>query len=411
MWPEAMAPLSSTQTNGLSFSQETPLPTDILDITVNPQCWYKFEASTQRWRPMDPTSTSHVPGGTRQSDPNNLELVTWNIDAFATLAEERIAGIVSHLMSLDPAPDIIFLQEVPRRGLACLLDNSQIRQSYFSSEANLASWGDADSASREPWKPFATVTLLSQSRFDYGENIPGKATLGPVWRVAYPSRFLRDALCCDVFVESPSTRTAAEIAETAETAEAAEAAPLPSAPTSSSPPTKSRVRLINVHLDSLAINPSLRPRQLAIAAGMLRSADCGLIAGDFNPVLPDDDALVGDNGLEDAWTALRPGDKGYTWGVDGKQRFPPGRLDKIAMLGLRARQVEVMHPGVVARPGVEDSPEWDQEGGSGGELHWSDHSGLRCSFGLLGVTGATSLDMGVKTAAPAAQNEGPAASQ
>lgn len=61
-------------------------------------------------------------------------------------------------------------------------------------------------------------------------------------------------------------------------------------------------------------NPSLRPRQLAIITSYLRAAGHGLMAGDYNPVLPEDDALVGKNCLVDAWTELHPEDNGFTLG-------------------------------------------------------------------------------------------------
>lgn len=38
------------------------------------------------------------------------------------------------------------------------------------------------------------------------------------------------------------------------------------------------------------------------------------MAGDYNPVLPEDDALVGKNCLVDAWTELHPEDNGFTLG-------------------------------------------------------------------------------------------------
>jgi hypothetical protein len=48
-----------------------------------------------------------------------------------------------------------------------------------------------------------------------------------------------------------------------------------------------------------------------------------LVAGDYNPVLDDDDALVERDGLADAWTVLHFEDEtpGYTWGLMGRPRF------------------------------------------------------------------------------------------
>ncbi|CAG7920133.1 unnamed protein product [Penicillium olsonii] len=162
---------------------------------------------------------------------------------------------------------------------------------------------------------------------------------GPVWRIRYPSRFARDALVCDIFLpgsnESPSDS--------------------PTKPT----------RLVNVHLDSLPIQPSFRPRQMAIVSSIISDAGSGLVAGDFNPVLEEDASLVEDNGLVDVWKSLHPQEAGYTLGVDGKKRFPPGRLDKVAMLGLRPSSITVLEPQILSTSNL---------------LSWSDHHGLLCYF-------------------------------
>lgn len=185
------------------------------------------------------------------------------------------------------------------------------------------------------------MMLVSKARFGPSNKSMPVSALGPVWRVNFPSRFGRDALCNDIFVSS-STDNSSQI---------------------------SRLRLINVHLNSLALEPSRRPKQLSITAEMLRETRKGLIAGDFNPVLPEDKTLVADNGLVDAWVKLHDSEPGFTWGVSGKQAFPPGRLDKIAMLGLQPHEIEVMHPDVI-----------EKEEFGVGQVPWSDHSGLRCTF-------------------------------
>jgi len=160
------------------------------------------------------------------------------------------------------------------------------------------------------------MTLVSGSRLTDPQN----AALGPIWRVKYPSRFERDALCCDIL--------------------------LPSHEPAKKPP---RVRLTNVHLDSLPINPSLRPRQLSIITSYLRATGHGLVAGDFNPVLPDDDMLVSVNGLLDVWNELHPSEAGFTWGADGDQPFPPNRLDKVAVVGLKPCGIIIIAPSDIGR--------------------------------------------------------------
>lgn len=292
-----------------------------------------------------------------------LRLLTWNIDAFGHLHESRMDGILSEIQQISAGgsgPNIVFFQEVSRKALAFLLQNDWVRESWISSEADDTNWADV---------PFATITLMSRSRFGATGNSNTSAgqgstnpmttedskhnsfSLGSVWRVKYPSRFNRDALCCDVLWNNTA-----------------------------------RIRLINVHLDSLPIQPSKRPRQVAIAADLVRTAGVsrGVIAGDWNPVLEEDKYLVQENGLTDAWEHLHPDEDGFTWGLDGKGApFPPSRLDKIAILNLQPFEIKVMYPGMVTGPIGSGGESMSR---SGEDSPWSDHSGLLCSFNL-GDTG------------------------
>ena len=197
------------------------------------------------------------------------------------------------------------------------------------------------------------MTLVSRAWLSHSG--PNNVTLGPVWRVNYPSHFQRDALCCDVLL-----------------------------PSNGSTSSSSRVRLVNVHLDSLPINPSLRPRQLAIITLYLRAAGHGLVAGDFNPVLPDDDMLVSKNGLLDVWNELYPSKAGFTWGADGHQPFPPNRLDKVAVVGLKPCGIKIIAPGDIGQASTSKlrQEKEDQKHDHNLLLKWSDHSGLVCSFAL-----------------------------
>ncbi|EEU47561.1 uncharacterized protein NECHADRAFT_35874 [Fusarium vanettenii 77-13-4] len=296
------------------------------------QSWHQFIPSSQTWSRVEtsgpPRQASELG---RNLDPK-LRIVTWNVDAGAHFTESRLEAIVSHILCQKPVADIIFFQEVSRPALLHLLKDTRIRDSWFSTEADTTNWGG---------HIFATMMLVSKARFGPSNKSMSVSALGPVWRVKFPSRFGRDALCSDIFVSSP-TDNSSQI---------------------------SRLRLINVHLDSLALERSRRPEQLSIAAEMLRETGKGLIAGDFNPVLPEDNTLVAYNGLVDAWTKVHDSEPGFTWGVDGKQAFPPGRLDKIAILGLQPHEIEVMHPGVI-----------EKEEFGVGQVPWSDHSGLRCTF-------------------------------
>lgn len=263
-----MSLISSVRTRYLAWSNSTPLP----DLANTPPPVF------QRWHSFDKTSCKWVPVRNIQADERalsrSLRLVTWNVDAFGDNHESRMDGILSRLHQMladDNGPDVVFFQEVSRKALDHILQSSCFREQWISSEADETNWVDL---------PFATMTLLSHSSFGIfsgnGNNSPkstpsSTADAGsgfcPLWRVKYPSRFKRDALCCDIFWG-----------------------------------TETRVRLINVHLDSLPIQPNQRPRQVVIAANLLRTAGMGrgVIAGDWNPVSEEDTALVERNRLVDA---------------------------------------------------------------------------------------------------------------
>ncbi|KAH6646079.1 Endonuclease/exonuclease/phosphatase [Truncatella angustata] len=361
-----MSFMSSVRTRYLAWSHSTPLP-DLSDAAPPVfQHWHIFDKSTCKWVFVQP-SPLNAQGRSETSTPipqtPNLQLLTWNIDAFGGRHEARMEGILSSLQQMlvnGNCPDIVLFQEVSRKALAYLLQNAWAREFWISSEADETNWADV---------PFATMTLLSRSRFGGLSGNPGSNPestspptaavsnglffLGPVWRVKYPSRFNRDALCCDIFWNRTT-----------------------------------RIRLVNVHLDSLPIQPNRRPRQVAIAASLLRTASVGrgVIAGDWNTVTEEDMALAQKNSLTDAWEHLHPGEDGFTWGLDGTgEPFPPGRLDRVAVLGIRLVDIRVVHPQTL--PTAIDSRGERIASGNGEIVPWSDHSGLVCSFVIDGATG------------------------
>ncbi|KAG5919081.1 hypothetical protein E4U53_004028 [Claviceps sorghi] len=362
----------------LSWSRNTPLPRSLENMSPVFQPWHHFDAFQERWTPLPAAESQACGSQYDEADGRDqgrdqgrvpvagcpdLSLVTWNVDSASAAPVERMAAVLSTIADWAPPVDVIFLQEVSRPALRHILGDAHIRQCWYSSESDDAHWRA---------HPFATMTLLSKRRFGHlghlghlghgdGAHAAG-AKLGPLWRLKYPSRFGRDALCCDVFVFTPQTGAYAY----------------------------ARVRLINVHLDSLPIRPSKRPQQMSIVASLLRCTGRGLVAGDFNPVLPEDSTLVADNHLVDAWLHLRHDDPGFTWGIDGRAPFPPSRLDKVALLGLVPRTIDLAHPGKIyvcpdAAGTLDPSPagEESRRGRQDDDVvPWSDHSGIKCSFGL-----------------------------
>ncbi|KAG2124895.1 Endonuclease/exonuclease/phosphatase [Suillus clintonianus] len=314
-----------------------------------------FNRSTRRWTPIPlRNAQSQVTQRFSQTSPNidtfwtqRLSLISWNIDAFSSRPVTRAKLILGHILEGPKYPDIIFLQEVTPDVRASLLDDARVRAAFLVTDAE-------DQTSFED-VPFVTMTLLLSVRFasgldsqKEGDKIErgGKFMLGRVSRVTLQSKYRRDALYVDII-----------------------------------PPTAPGTvfRLINVHLDSLADTLRYRAQQMEILANVLREPGCsgGIIAGDFNAISPEDDGLVDKNGLVDAWVALhgREDPGGATWGVgvERRDRLGPGRLDKVAMMGLKAEEMEVLRPGhiEVPRPGEKSV-----------EIPWSDHCGLRCIFAI-----------------------------
>jgi exonuclease III len=84
---------------------------------------------------------------------------------------------------------------------------------------------------------------------------------------------------------------------------------------------------------------------------------------------PLDPALDGISPLRDAWTALHPGEWGFTWGFDGSLR--DGRLSTRLDLVLATPE---LRPREIARTGVRTRIR--------GGLHPSDHAGVVATFAV-----------------------------
>ena len=272
-------------------------------------------------------------------------MISWNVDGFSSRAVSRANLILGHILEGPKSPDVIFLQEVTSSVRATLLDNARVRAAFLTT--------DAEDQTPFEGVPFATMTLLSSERFPpsvdwqkkQGDGVEGGGEkFECASRVILPSNYGRDGLYVDIIS-----------------------------------PTKPGTffRLINVHLDSLGNKQHNRTQQMEILANVLREPGCGggIIAGDFNAISPEDEELVEKNELVDAWSALhgRADPDGATWGVGVKRRhgLRPGRLDRVAMVGLKAEEMEVLRPGHIEVPRPGEDPL---------EIPWSDHYGLRCTF-------------------------------
>ena len=300
-----------------------------------------FKPSDRLWAPV--SSKSALNQVTKQLPfKSQVSLITQNLNALSSRPVARAKLLLDGLLEESKRPDIIFLQEVTSDVRNSILGNPKVRKAFLVTDAE-------DQTSFEGVH-FANMALLSSMRFtelqkgeEDGVERGEKFMLGPVSRFKLPSKYGRCALSIDIIPPSTPSTTC---------------------------------RLINVHLDSLDTLP-YRTEQVEILANFLRQPGCGggLIAGDFNAISPEDHALLDKNGLVDAWVALhgKEGLDGITWGVEVEQRDgrEPKRLDEVAMLGVEAKDIEILRPSLIEVPKPGEDSKY---------IPCSDHYGLRLNF-------------------------------
>ncbi|RMY90511.1 hypothetical protein D0862_09946 [Hortaea werneckii] len=103
------------------------------------------------------------------------------------------------------------------------------------------------------------------------------------------------------------------------------------------------IRLCNTHLESLALDPPLRPLQVQLCAQYMHegTVDGAMLAGDLNAIQDFDRRLHSDNDLKDAYLELGgiedDAEAGHTWGQQAataqRQQFGTSRMDKIFYCG------------------------------------------------------------------------------
>lgn len=370
--------VAAVRNSVLTYQNDTPIPTFSPVPVFQPYFSYSAAAG---WTPC-PKSTL----ASHETRPLTLRALTWNVDFAAPHAEQRLNGLLEFLeseaallssSSAEPrcsALDLICLQEVSASAFPAILNSNFVQNNYYITDIDSTSWHPSVSPS------FGSVTLIRRSPIIatglYGSPTAPRPALRPaaIYRIPFDkslSHLNRDALCCDILLRGGT-----------------------------------RLRVVNVHLDSLNINPPLRPAQLALCAEHLHclgdtkgysiGLHAGLVAGDFNAISPRDETLAEECGLVNIWRATHPGvgdtpdastnalaianpgdkaedqntltprEDGATWGVQFQEAFPSGRLDRVAVHNLRPVQATVIPCGRVS---VTD-------GGVDKEVLWSDHCGL-----------------------------------
>lgn len=163
------------------------------------------------------------------------------------------------------------------------------------------------------------------------------------------------------------------------------------------PETRNKIRLGNTHLESLALDPPMRPSQMRLAAAHLHAEEelaGAIIAGDFNAIQPFDASLHADNNLKDAYLELGGqdgGEDGFTWGQQAlpalRHRFGCSRMDKAYFCGSGIKLQGLERFGADVEVDQRQERQTDGLLALGFEKAWvTDHLGIKATFGIIGDT-------------------------
>lgn len=318
-----------------------------------PQPYYSWDVEMEVWQPITPPSTaSPTKDEVPSSDINAVALYSWNIDFMLPFAESRMSTALAHLEELtaglpSTTAVAINLQECTPSDLITISQKQWVRDRFHITDLDKLAWASG---------LYGTTMLVDR-----------RLGVASCFRVHYSATQMeRDALLVDVTV--PASGVGA-------------------------PRT---VRLGNSHLESLALDPPLRPAQVRTAAPHLHAGHLAgaVIAGDFNAIQPFDAALHSDNGLRDAYLELggqEGGEGGFTWGQQAlpalRQQFGCSRMDKAYFCGSGIKLQDFERFGADVE--VDERNEKQKDGllALGFEKAWvTDHLGIKITLSLVNDT-------------------------
>ncbi|KAI1144506.1 Endonuclease/exonuclease/phosphatase [Hypoxylon sp. FL0543] len=313
----------------------------------HPQPYYTYDSSKRAWEPAEGKPQQQQQQQQQQANTsppalNRLALFSWNIDFMLPYAKQRMDAALDHLDGLtsklpSTTAAVILLQECIAEDLATIGEKAWVREKFHVTDVDSANWQSGY---------YGTTALVDR-----------RLRVASCFRVHYAkTRMERDALFVDVLLGKGKT-----------------------------------IRLCNTHLESLALEPPLRPAQMQVVAKHLRAdgVDGGLVAGDFNAIQPFDRALHSDNGLRDAFLEVggrEDCDEAYTWGQQAatafRERFGCSRMDKVYFTGkLVLRRFERFGADVLVAGGKEA----DEIVALGFEKPWiTDHLGVVAEVEVAG---------------------------
>ncbi|KAH8690330.1 endonuclease/exonuclease/phosphatase family protein [Talaromyces proteolyticus] len=309
-----------------------------------PQPYYSWVEETGQWQP----TTSRSGPQTHSTSITMVVLYSWNIDFMLPFPETRMDTALAHLQELtthtlsDPNAAIILnLQECVPSDLVTIGQKQWIRENFYITDIDTSAWASG---------AYGTTTLIDH-RLD----------ISSCFRVHYSkTRMERDALFVDV-----------------------------------APPTISKdhgriLRFCNTHLESLALEPQLRPAQMKVIASYMHPDGVmgAVVTGDFNAIQPADLSLHSENRLKDAYLelgGLEKSDEGYTWGQQAlkvlRERFGCSRMDKAYYCGGGLKLLGFERFGANVEIPEKEKDQRNQLLSLGFEKAWiTDHLGIKVAF-------------------------------
>lgn len=269
-----------------------------------------------KWQRVKPPTFKGGLGVDETAKISNLRVLTWNIDYMAPFPQARLASALSYLQTLVegiPASTavIICFQEL-RQDMPINFD--RLEKSFDPQIAD-----DLRQIASAAWiQERFFVTDLTTDHWRCGYNsvtlIDKRLGVVSVARLPFVSEYQREALLLDIAV-----------------------APFGGLAECRAGNRPSILRLFNVHLDSMAGKPPMRPIQWKACARYLQDVSDGVVAGilvgDCNANQNYDLTQAEENGFKDAYLEMggKEGDpQGHTWGPQSKgSRFPHKRMDKV----------------------------------------------------------------------------------
>lgn len=293
------------------------------------QDYYAYDKATSAWtsKTPSPASAGINAAGDQRDEITSIRLFSWNIDFMLPFEEARMTkglayladrltavtqpsptrGLGAHLADrltavTQPSPttaataSVIFLQECTASDLATIAATPWVQENFYLLDATTENWATAY---------YGTTTLVDR-----------RLAVADVFRVHYEETGMdRDAFFVDVAVKT-------ELGGGPDVV----------------------VRLCNTHLESLALDPPMRPAQMKLIAKYLHddNVHAGVVAGDFNAIQEFDYTLheaAGVN-LKDAFLELggkEHSEEGFTWGQQAatvlREQFGCSRMDKVYFCG------------------------------------------------------------------------------